>query len=73
MNILYSTHCPKCNVLEQKLKQKNIPYGVIDDVNIMIDKGFDFLPVFEVDSECMDFANAVKWINTQEDIDGDNT
>lgn len=71
MNILYSTHCPKCNVLEQKLKQKNISYSVIDDVNIMIDKGFDFLPILEVDGKTMEFNEAVKWINVQEDIDGD--
>lgn len=73
MNILYSTHCPKCNVLEQKLKQKNISYGVIDDVNIMVDKGFDFLPVFEVDGKIMEFNEAVKWINEQEGNNGDNT
>lgn len=72
MVVMYSTHCPKCNVLEQKLNQKNINYGIIDDVNIMIDKGFDFLPILEVDGEIMEFNAAVKWINEQEDGNGNN-
>lgn len=73
MVVMYSTHCPKCNVLEQKLNQKNINYGVIDDVNIMIDRGFDFLPILEVDGEIMEFNEAVKWINEQEANNGNNT
>lgn len=66
MIVMYSTRCPKCNVLEQKLNSKNINYGVIDDVNIIIDKGFDFLPVLEIDGKIMEFNEAVKWINEQE-------
>ena len=30
--ILYSTHCPKCNVLEKKLNSKSIQYTIIDDI-----------------------------------------
>lgn len=67
MIVMYSTHCPKCNVLEQKLNSKNISYGVIDDINIMIDKGFDFLPILEVDGKIMEFNEAVKWINEREE------
>lgn len=69
MIVMYSTHCPKCNVLEQKLNSKNINYGIIDDVNIMIDKGFDFLPILEVDGKIMEFNEAVKWINEQRPCD----
>lgn len=71
MIVMYSTHCPKCNVLEQKLNSKNISYGVIDDINIMIDKGFDFLPILEVDGKIMEFNEAVKWINEREENNGD--
>lgn len=66
MIVMYSTHCPKCDVLEQKLNSKNINYGVIDDVNIIIDKGFDFLPVLEIDGKIMKYREAVNWINEQE-------
>lgn len=63
--IVYSTGCPKCNVLEQKLKQKDIDHIIINDVNVMIEKGFDFLPVLEVNGKAMGFKEAVKWIGEQ--------
>lgn len=62
--VLYSTHCPKCNVLEKKLKQKNIDYEEINDINIMQEKGYMSVPVLEVDGESMDFSTANRWINT---------
>ncbi len=61
--ILYSTHCPKCNVLEKKLKQKNIPYEEINDIEIMKEKGYLTVPVLEVDGTSMDFKTASDWIN----------
>ena len=43
--ILYSTHCPKCSVIEKKLNLKNIQYQICDDVNIMKEKGFLSAPI----------------------------
>lgn len=63
--ILYSTHCPKCKVLETKLKQKNINYDEINDVKIMQDKGFEFAPVLEVNGVAYGFKEAVDWIGGQ--------
>ena len=60
---LYSTHCPKCNVLEKKLKQKNISYEEVNDIEIMKDKGYLSVPVLEVDGVSMDFKTASDWIN----------
>ena len=61
---LYSTHCPKCNVLEKKQKKKNIEYEEINDVEIMKEKGYLTVPILEVDDESMDFKKASDWINT---------
>lgn len=63
--ILYSTHCPRCNVLEAKLKQKNINYTEINDVTVMEEKGFDFIPKLEVDGVIYDFKEAVDWVGGQ--------
>ena len=63
--ILYTTHCPKCTVLEKKLTSKNIPYEEVTDVDLMINKGFDAMPVLEVDDTIMDFKIANTWINEQ--------
>lgn len=61
---LYSTHCPKCNVLEKKLKQKNISYEEVNDIEIMKDKGYLSVPVLEVDSVSMDFKTAFNYVES---------
>lgn len=63
---LYTTHCPKCKVLEKKLNSKNINYNEVTDTNIMIAKGFTSTPMLEADGTIMDFAEANKWVNEQE-------
>ena len=63
MNILYSTNCPKCKVLETKLKSKNIEFEICNDVDLMLSKGIQQAPYLEVDNELMDFSNAIKWVN----------
>ena len=63
MIILYSTNCPKCKILEQKLKSKNIEYIEFTDVDKMIEMGFSVMPMLEVDGVIMDFGTANKWIN----------
>jgi len=64
--ILYTTHCPKCRILETKLKAKNIEYQVVTDAEVMIDKGFMSSPMLEVDGTVMDFSQANNWINERE-------
>ena len=62
--VLYSTHCPRCNVLEKKLQQKEVDYDEVNDTSIMEQKGYLNVPVLEVDGKSMDFKEAVDWINT---------
>jgi glutaredoxin-related protein len=61
--ILYSTNCPKCNVLKKKLQNKNINFEICNDVDLMLSKGIQQAPYLEVDNELMDFSKAVKWVN----------
>lgn len=63
MITLFSTHCPKCNVLEKKLKAKNIEYEEVNDVEVMKEKGIVTVPVIDVDGNVMDFKAASDWIN----------
>ena len=62
---LYTTHCPKCMILEKKLTAKNIEYSTVEDVDLMISKGFDTMPMLEIDDKVMDFKAANTWINEQ--------
>lgn len=67
MITLYTTHCPKCNILKQKLDIKNIEYNINEDVETMINKGFSSVPVLEIsDNSVLNFSEAIKWIDTQE-------
>jgi glutaredoxin len=63
--ILHSTHCPKCNVLETKLKQKNIAYEENNNVELMTQKGIVTVPVLEVNGTAYSFKEAIEWIGEQ--------
>lgn len=65
MNVLYSTHCPKCNVLKEKLDAANIPYCEIDNVEEISAKGINAVPVLQVDNIMMSFTTAVEWIKNR--------
>ena len=64
--ILYSNHCPKCNILTKKLNDKKIKFEEVNDVDVMISKGFMSMPMLEVDGTVMNFLNANQWINERE-------
>lgn len=61
--VLYTTFCPKCKVLEKKLAEKNLIYETVADVDVMSEKGFQTVPMLEVDGEVMDFSKAAEWVN----------
>lgn len=64
MITLYSTNsCPKCKILESKLKINNIKHEKITDEDFILQKGFLTVPVLEVDGKILDFTSAVKWLN----------
>lgn len=66
MIILYTTHCPKCKVLESKLNKKNIEHYICEDVNIMQNKNIINLPSLEIDEKILSFKDAINWVNEQE-------
>ena len=70
--IFYSTHCPKCRVLESKLKAANVEFTEVDDVDEMIRLGFKSAPLLKVDGEVMDFMAANKWVNGVKEANGCN-
>lgn len=63
----YSNDCPKCRVLKAKLDDKNIQYKKIDNIDLMLEKNIETLPVLELENGAiMDFSSAIKWVNQQE-------
>lgn len=61
---LYSTHCPKCKVIESKLKQVGLEYTEVTDVDEMLKRGFRMAPILEVDGQIMDFSAANKFLKS---------
>lgn len=64
--ILYTTHCPKCEILKKKLDAKRIAYTENDNIEEMVDLGICTVPVLRFDDELLPYADAVKWVNGQE-------
>lgn len=59
---VYSIGCPKCIVLEKKLKSEGIPFEVCNDVDTIKELGFSVLPMMQVDTNILDFNHSIKWI-----------
>lgn len=73
MVILYSTGCPRCNVLKRKLDEAEIAYIVVDNMDSIMKvcnkNNIDTVPILEVPgdsssgiSEYMNFSEAIKWV-----------
>lgn len=65
MNILYTTHCLKCDVLKEKLDAAGIEYCEVDRVEEISAQGIDAVPVLQVNGIKMSFATAVEWIKNR--------
>lgn len=61
--ILYSTGCPKCEVLKKKLEQKEVNYETVCSVEEMTVLGITTVPVLGVDDNLLEFGQAVEWVN----------
>ncbi len=61
--ILYSTGCPKCSVIKEKLDAKGIEYTENNDVDVMLALGISQVPVLSVDGELLSFVEANQWVN----------
>ena len=66
---LYTIHCPRCRILEMKLKQSNLEFETIDDEDTVVSVGREHgivgAPFMEVDGTFMKFEDAVKFVNSK--------
>lgn len=66
MITLYSTGCPKCQVLEKKLIKDGIEFSISDDIDELIKKGFMSAPILKVDDKFLEFKDAINWLKNKE-------
>ena len=62
MIVFFSTHCPACNILESKLKDKGIEYEECNDVEAMLELGLQTAPGLSVDGKIMNYGEALRWL-----------
>lgn len=60
--ILYSTGCPQCKVLKYMLDKKQVKYEECTDKSIMLQLGFDVVPVLEVEGRYLNAKQAQKYL-----------
>lgn len=64
--ILYSTGCPKCKVVEMKLKQAGIEFEVISDIDEVVTfgklHGIMSAPILAIGDKVFDFTAAVSYL-----------
>ena len=60
---LYTTGCPKCKVLKNKLDAKHVRYNENSSVEEMRSLGIEQVPVLKVDGKLLSFTEANEWIN----------
>lgn len=63
MITLYTTHCPKCNILKKKLNEKHIEFTECEDVQEMLKLGMRSAPHLKVEDKLYDFKEANEWLN----------
>lgn len=66
--IVYSLPtCGQCRVLKAKLKEKNIDFTVVEDIEIMKELGIQGVPVLQFDDGSkLIQMEAIKWATVQE-------
>lgn len=64
MVTLYTTHCPRCAVLEKKLHAAGVVYEVCEDVAEMTAKGMKSAPGLGLeDGTVLNYTAALSWLN----------
>lgn len=66
--VLYSTHCPKCNILEKKLNEYEIPYQTVTDTAVMEGLGIKSAPYLGVNGELLNFSAAIARLGEISDL-----
>ena len=60
--VLYTNHCPCCEVLESRMKAAGIRYRAVDDVRMMLEMGLITMPMLETKDMMMNYPAALKWL-----------
>ena len=60
---LYTTHCPKCKILEERLNEKKVKYEVIDNIEEHQKMNFKSVPNLEIDGKIYNYLDSIRYLN----------
>ena len=60
---LYTTHCPKCKILEERLNEKKVKYDVIDNIEELQKMNFKSVPNLEIDGKIYNYLDSIRYLN----------
>lgn len=68
MIVLHSTNCPRCIILEKKLKEKGVEFSLNQDIDRMQELGILSAPTLEIQDEdgsnkLLNYVEAIKYVN----------
>ena len=69
MITLYSTGCPNCNILCGRLTNDKIEFTVSNDIDKLVEMGFQNAPILQIDDNFIDYAGAMKLLKVYEDVE----
>ena len=67
--ILYSSHCPKCDMIEKILKEKGIEFELVDNESIYLtlaeQNGIDSMPFADINGKILDIKDLQEYIKNR--------
>lgn len=70
MITLYSTGCPKCNILEGRLTNDKIDFTISNDIDKLIEMGFQNAPILQINDQFIEYGEAMKRLKAYEAGEG---
>ena len=61
--ILYSTHCPCCETLEERLREAEIEYTVFSATDQILALGITHVPILEINGQKLNYPASIRWLN----------
>lgn len=61
--VLYTNHCPKCEILKEKLNSVGFDYDIEDNVETLHDMGFTHMPMLKIDDMILSYKQAFEYID----------
>ena len=61
--ILYSNHCPRCNILKEKLDSQHIDYFIEDNIEKLRELNFTHMPILCVNGKYLNFKESFNYLS----------